>query len=324
MRRREFLGVLGGSTIVAWPLAALAQHPVIGFVSTRSPSESASVEAAFRKGLGETGYIEGHNVHIAFRWAEGQYDRLPSLAADLVDRHVAVIAAFGPPAALAAKAATSTIPIVFSVGVDPLAVGLVGSINRPGGNVTGATFFSGPLAAKRLGLLREFLQKIELLAFLVNPEYPNVESQVNDVETAAGALGQRVLILKATSIAEIDAAFASLARQRANALMVGGDPFFDINRKHIIASAAHQAVPAIYHWHEYVVGGGLMSYGASIGDAYRQVGVYAGRVLKGEKPAGLPVMQPTKFDMAINHKTAKALGLVVPPTLLALADEVIE
>ncbi len=199
------------------------------------------------------------------------------MVADLVDRRVAVIAAFGPPAALAAKAATSTIPIVFSVGVDPLAVGLVGSINRPGGNVTGATFFSGPLAAKRLGLLRELLPKIELLAFLVNPEYPNVESQVNDVETAAGALGQRVLILKATSIAEIDASFVSLAQQRANALMVGGDPFFDVNRKYIVASAARQALPAIYHWLEYVVGGGLMSYGASIGDAYRQVGIYVGR-----------------------------------------------
>jgi putative ABC transport system substrate-binding protein len=245
------------------------------------------------------------------------------MAADLVDRHVTVIAAFGPPAALATKAATSTIPIVFSVGVDPLAVGLVASINRPGGNVTGATFFSGPLAAKRFGLLRELLSKIELLAFLVNPEYPAVESQIKDVETAAGA-GQHLLILKASTIAEIDAAFASLARQQANALMVGGDPFFDANRRHIIASAARQAIPAIYHWREYVVGGGLMSYGASIADAYRQVGIYAGRILKGEKPADLPVMQPTKFDMAINLKTAKSLSLVVPPTLLAIADEVIE
>jgi putative ABC transport system substrate-binding protein len=322
MRRRQFLFFLGGSA--AWPLTARAQQPVIGFVSTRSPSESASVEKAFRKGLGEAGYTEGQNVQILFRWAEGQYDRLPSLVADLVDRRVALIVALGPPAALAAKAATSTIPIVFSMGADPLSVGLVANINRPGGNVTGATFFSGPLAAKRLGLLRELLPKIELLAFLVNPDYPDIESQVKDVETAAGALGQRVLILKAKTIAEIDAAFASLSQQQATALMVSGDPFFDANRGHIIALAARQALPAIYHWSEFVTAGGLMSYGASIGDAYRQVGIYSGRILDGEKPADLPVVQPTKFDMALNLKTTKALGLTVPANLLALADKVIE
>ncbi len=322
MKRREFVALLGGAA--TWPLAAQAQQPVIGFVSARSPSESASVVAAFRQGLGEAGYSEGQNAHIAFRWAEGQYDRLPSLAADLVDRQVAVIAAFGPPAALAAKAATSTIPIIFGVGVDPLAVGLVASINRPGGNVTGATFFSAPLAEKRFGVLRELLPKMELLAFLMNPEYPDIQSQVKILEATAGALGQRLAVLPAATVEEIDAAFASMAQHRANALMVAGDPFFDANRRHIVASAARQAVPAIYHWREYVVGGGLMSYGASIGDAYRQAGIYAARILKGEKPAELPVVQPTKFDMAINLKTAKALGLVVPATLLALADEVIE
>ena len=322
MRRRQFFAFLGGAA--TWSYAARAQQPVIGFVSTRSPSESASVEAAFRKGLGEAGYMEGRNVQILFRWADGQYDRLPSLTADLVDRRVAVIAALGPPAALAAKAATSTIPIVFNVGADPLSMGLVTSMNRPGGNVTGSTFFSGMLATKRLGLLRELLPKIELLAFLVNPAYPDIESQVKEVETAAAALGQRIIILKAATIAEIDAGFALVSQQRGNALMIGSDPFFDANRGHIVALAARQAVPAIYHWREYVVGGGLMSYGASIGDAYRQVGVYVGRVLNGEKPADLPIMQPTKFDMAINLKTAKALGLTVPANLLALADEVIE
>ena len=322
MKRREFITLLGCAA--TWPVAARAQHPVIGFVSTRSPSESAAVEAAFRKGLDEAGYLEGQNIQIAFRWAEGRYDRLPSLTADLVDRGVAVIAAFGPPAALAAKAATSTIPVVFSVGVDPLAVGLVTSINRPGGNVTGATFFSGPLVAKRVGLLRDLLSKIDLLAFLVNPNYPNIGSQLKEAETAVGILGQRLLVLKAATIAEIDAAFALVGQQRANALMVSGDPFFDANRKHILVQAERQGVPAIYHWREYVVGGGLMSYGASISDAYHQVGIYAGRILKGERPAELPVIQPTKFDMAINLKTAKALELVVPPTLLALADEVIE
>jgi putative tryptophan/tyrosine transport system substrate-binding protein len=328
VRRREFITLLGGAA-AAWPLAAPAQQPqrgspVIGFISGRLPDESASVVAAFQKGLSEAGYVEGQNVQIAFRWAQGQYDRLPALAADLVDQHVAVITAFGPPAALAAKAATSVVPVVFNVGVDPIAAGLVASLNRPSGNLTGVTLLTASLAAKRLGLLRELTGKADLVAALVNATTAEGKTQATDVQDAARAVGQRIMLLSAAMDAEIDVAFATLAQQRASALLVGADQFFDTRRDRITTLAARHAVPAIYHAREFAVAGGLISYGTNIADAYRQVGIYAGRILKGEKPADLPVLQPTKFELVINLTAAKALGITLPDRLLALADEVIE
>jgi putative tryptophan/tyrosine transport system substrate-binding protein len=329
MTRSEFIALVGGSglllaTKVRRARAQQPAMPVIGFLSVRSPGESASVEAAFRKGLSEAGYVEGQNVHIAFRWAEGRYDRLPSLAADLVSRQAAVIAALSSPAAFAAKAATSTIPVVFNVGVDPVRAGLVPSLNRPGGNVTGVTFFAAALEPKRLGLLRELIPQADLVAVLRNPNYPEAEVQLKDVQEATRTIGQQTLILTATTDTEIDTAFATVAQERVGALMVCADPFFDVRRERIVALATRHRVPAIYHWRDYVVGGGLLSYGASLTHSYREAGVYAGRILRGTKPADLPVMQPTKFELVINLKTAKALGIEIPPTLLARADEVIE
>jgi ABC-type uncharacterized transport system substrate-binding protein len=327
LRRRQFISLLGGAAAV-WPLAARAQQsamPVIGFLSTRSADDSTRVVAAFRDGLTERGYVEGRNVAIEFRWAQGQFDRLPALAAELISRPVTVLAAVGGYQAVrAAKAATSAIPIVFSSGEDPVKEGIVPSLNRPGANVTGATFFTSLLGAKRLGLLRELVPKAKLIALLVNQNTSQGQTQTQDVQKAAHDLQQRLVVLNGGSDMEIDAAFASLAQKQVDALLVGADPFFDTRRDRLVALAALHAVPAIYQFRDYAVAGGLMSYGASITDLYRQVGIYVGRVLNGEKPADLPVVQATKFELIINLQTAKALGLEVPDKLLALADEVIE
>jgi putative ABC transport system substrate-binding protein len=325
--RRKFLATLVGA-VAAWPLEARAQQqamPVIGFLSGRSPDEAASAVDAFRQGLGETGYIQGQNVTIEYRWAEGHYDRLPALAAELVARQVAVIAATGGEASgLAAKAATATIPIVFTMGGDPVKLGLVVSLNKPGGNVTGVTFIVGDIATKRLGLLRQLVPNATMIAMLVNPNYPATSAEVRDVQAAARTIGLQIDLLTASTSHEIDAALASFVRKRPDALFVGGDPFLLGQRDQISSLAAHHAVPTTYPQREYVDAGGLMSYGTSVPKGYRQAGVYTGRILRGAKPAELPVLQPTSLELAINLKTAKALGLDVPPTLLAIADEVIE
>jgi putative tryptophan/tyrosine transport system substrate-binding protein len=299
--------------------------PVVGFLSSRSADDSTRAVADFREGLAEAGYVEGRNVAIEFRWAEGHFDRLPALAAELVGRPVAVLAAVaGFQTPRAARAATNTIPIVFGIGEDPVNVGLVPSLNRPGANITGATFFTALLGAKRLGLLRELVPKAELIGLLVNQNSSQGQGQARDVQEAAHSLGQRLVVLNGGTDEDIDAAFASLAQQHVGALLVGSDPFFDPRRGRLIALVAQHAVPALYHFRNYPVEGGLMSYGASITELYRQVGVYVGRILNGDKPADLPVMLPTKFELVINLKTAKTLGLEIPPGLLAIADEVIE
>jgi putative ABC transport system substrate-binding protein len=327
MRRREFITLLGGAA-VAWPLTAYAQQPampVIGFLSSRSADDSARVVAAFRQGLAEMGYTEGRNAEIEFRWAQGQFDRLPALAAELVQRPVAVLATVGgSQTTRAASAATATIPIIFGIGEDPVKEGLVPNLNRPGENMTGATFSTSLLVAKRLGLLRDLVPTAEVIALLVNQNSSQGQGQEKDIEEAARAVGQRLVILNGGTDEEIDASFANLAQQKVGALLVGSDPFFDPRRERLIAMSARYAVPAIYQFREFVLAGGLMSYGASITDMYRQVGVYVGRVLKGDKPADLPVVQPIKFEFVINLKTAKALGLNIPPGVLAIADEVIE
>jgi ABC-type uncharacterized transport system substrate-binding protein len=326
MRRREFVTLLGG--VATWPLAARAQQPamrVVGFLSARSADDSVHEVVAFQEGLAVTGHVEGRNVVIEYRWAQGEYGRLPALASELVRRPVAVLAAVGGiPSPLAAKAAATATPIVFGIGGDPVEWGLVASLNRPGGNVTGATFLSALLGAKRLGLIRELVPGAELIALLVNPDTLSGQAQTKDVQQAARAVGQRLVVLNGGSDETMDESFAVLAKQRVAALLVGGDAFFDVRRDRLIALAARHRVPAIYQFREYALAGGLMSYGASIADMYRQVGVYVGRVLHGEKPADLPVVQPTRFELVINLKTAKALGLVVPNSMQLLADEVIE
>jgi len=325
MRRRELIFLLGGAA-TAWPLAARAQQkkvPVIGFLGSSSPGPSAPGVAAFHQGLSETGYVEGQNVAIEYRWAEGRYDRLPAFAADLVGRKVDVIFAGAPPSALAAKNATSTIPIVFAIGADPVSTGLVASLARPGGNLTGVSFLLVELNSKRLELLSDLIPQARAIALLVNPNNPAAERVIRDVQEAARAKGVQLPILKAGTESEIDAAFASLVQLQAGALLVGSDPFFRARRDQIVALASRHAVPAIYQGREFALAGGLISYGASV-FASRQAGTYVGKILKGAKPADLPVQQPTTFELVINLKTATALGLTVPQTFLMRADEVIE
>ncbi len=328
MNRREFISLVGG--VAVWPVAAGAQQPtvpVIGLLSGQLPDISASHVAAFRQGLSEAGFVEGRNVTIESRWADNNYDRLPTLAADLVQRRVALIAAIaygGLPSAMAAKAATPTIPIVFSTGADPVKAGLVASLNRPGGNVTGAIFFADGLGAKRLGLLRELRPHATLIAVVLNPTALDAADQLKDVHEAARTLGVQIYVLNASTDNEIEASFAALVTQRADALFVAADPFFSSRHDRFVALAASRAVPAIYDNSIYTRSGGLISYATNSFGSHRLAGVYAGRILKGEKPSDLPVLQPTKFELVINLKAAKALGISVPGSLLAVADDVIE
>jgi len=326
LKRREFITLLGAAA--AWPLVARAQQPampVIGFLSSRSPGESADLVAAFRRGLAEGGYVEGQNVSLEFRWGEGRYERLTAYAVELVRRAVTVIVtAGGDPAAQAAKAATATIPIVFVSGSDPVKVGLVASLNRPGGNITGVHMLILSLGAKRLGLLHELMPAANPVGILVNPNFADALTQLRDVEDAAQSLGLKLVVQKAGTEFEFETAFADLARQKAGAILVIADPFFTSQRVEIAALAARYAMPAVFELREYAAAGGLMSYGPDLADGYRQGGVYAGKILKGQKPAELPVEQPAKLGLVINLKTAKALGLQIPDKLLALADEVLE
>jgi putative ABC transport system substrate-binding protein len=325
MRRRAFVLVLGGAMTLARDLRAQQKAvPVVGFLGNASPQSAASVVAAFREGLSETGFTEGQNVTIEYRWAEGQYDRLPAMAADLARRQVAVIVAGGTPAAFAAKAATSTIPTVILVGVDPVQLGLVGSLNRPGGNVTGLALLTVQLEAKKLELLHELLPTATAIALLVNPTNVLTESETKDVQDAARSLGLHLQILNASTESQIDAAFGALAELRATALIVSVDTFLNNSRDQIVALAARYAVPAVYGVRDFVNAGGLMSYGTDLVDVYRQQGIYAGKILKGARPADLPIQQVTKVALVINLKTAKTLGLTFPTTLLGRADEVIE
>jgi putative ABC transport system substrate-binding protein len=326
MRRREFITLLGGAA--AWPLIARAQQatmPVIGFLNSASPSAFAHLAQAFKDGLSRSGYVEGRTLAIEYRWAEGQFDRLPALAADLVQRRVAaIVATGGEPAALAAKGATSTTPIIFLIGDEPVSAGLVASFNRPGGNATGLTLYAYAVAAKRLELLRELAPRAAVTAVLINPTSRIAELELQSLQAATHAAGQEIQILNASTESAIDMAFASIVQGGHRALLVSADPFFTSRRYQLVALAARHAITAVYAWREYSAAGGLMSYGASLTDAYRQVGIYTGRILKGEKPGDLPIIQPTKFELVINVATAKAFGLTVPQSLLATADEVIE
>src|SRR5215813_13257450 len=324
MRRRDFITLLGAAA--AWPLPARAQQklPVVGFLNSGSPGAFGDVVSAFRQGLGEAGYVEHRNAGIEYRWAEGQVDRLPVLASELVGAQVAVICAGSPPAALAAKAATTTIPIVFTSGEDPIKLGLVTSYNRPGGNVTGVALLVDVLGAKRLGLLREIVPAATLIAVLLHPRWPTFETQLSDVQEAARAIGQQIHVLHANTEREIDAAFDKAKELRASAMMVGPSTFLRVRSDQITGLAARDALPTIYGQREFVTAGGLMSYATNLADAYRQAGVYSGKILNGARPAELPVVQSGKFELLINLKTARTLGLTIPPGVLAIADEVIE
>ena len=327
MRRRDFIKVIAGSAAV-WPLRARAQQPalpVIGFLNSASATPWEAYIAGFRTGLKEAGFVDGQNVSIDFRWAEGHYDKLPGMAADLVRRKVAVLVATGgTPSVVAAKGATSTIPIVFTTGTDPIRAGFVTSISRPGGNVTGVNFFTTVLEGKRIGLLRALVPGVQLITVLFNPDRPAHATEVKEVQEAAHALSQQIRILLASNESAINAAFATAMQLHAGAMLVGSDPFFNSQRDKIVALAARHSIPAIYEGRDFALAGGLMSYGTHLAEAYRQVGVYVGRILKGEKPGDLPVVQSTKFELVINLRTAKALGIEVPPNLSAEANEIIE
>jgi putative ABC transport system substrate-binding protein len=328
MRRRDFIKLIGSLGAVASARSVYAQQtamPVIGFLSSRSPGESAGVVAAFRQGLREAGFVEGQNIAIAFRWAEGRYDRLPGLASELVGLPVSLLfAAGGPPSAFAAKNATSKIPVVFSAVGDPVEIGLVPSLNQPVGNITGMAILNASLATKRLELMKELMPNVEVFGYLLNPADRMSEIERKSIMPASTSLSIEVRILNAKSESELDSVFADLKEQKIGALVVSGEPFFDSQRERIVALAARYSMPTIYAWREYVVAGGLISYGTDLPESYHQAAIYAGRILKGEKAANLPVVQPTKFYLAVNAKTAKALGVAAPPRLLGLADEVIE
>jgi putative tryptophan/tyrosine transport system substrate-binding protein len=322
VKRREFITLLGGAT--AWPLAARAQQPVIGLLNASSPGPYAEFTQAFRGGLGEAGFVEGRNVAVEYRWAEGQYDRLAALAMELVRARVAVIVAVPAPAAFAAKAAKSTVPIVFLSGPDPVRNGLVPSLNRPGGNATGVTTITSELAPKRLEEMRELVPHAGVFAFVTNSSNPRTQPDIAEMQAAAGKLGQKIVPLALSTLSEIKAAFSDLARLGVGAVIVGGDPLFNSMRPEFAALAARHAIPMMFAEREYVRDGGLLSYGSNLADSNRQLGVYTGRILKGEKPADLPVMQPSKFELVVNLKAAKALGLMIPESFLLRADEVIE